>query len=972
MADLDKLNVKITADSTKAQRGVDKLESRFTRLKKSVGGIGSRIKNNFAGIAAGVGTSIFAAKKLIDVFGGFEQSIANVSAVSGDAREELAALAREMGSTTVFSAKEAADAMYFLSSAGLAVEDQAKVLPNVLNLASAAQIELAEASDLTTSTIKAFGLEMGDSALVVDTLTRTIQKSNTDMTQLGEAMKFVGPVARSVGADLKDTSAIIGALGDIGIKGSMAGTQLRQALARLAKPTAAAEKALSKYNLSVDTVQSLLPTPIELLKRLGEAGLTTADGLEILGVRQAGLVSLIQNGTPALESLRDNLDEVGGNAETMADKQIDTLQGSIKLLQSAFQELILSAGDGGLSKVFRFLANSAKGLVEILSSFPGWLKAIGIGIGILIPLVLALNAAFGPIGLVLAGIAAGVLLLGNAVAAASTEVRVLNSELQNLRGTEETLNQIRKDNAVKLRDIFKKTKKSYEDQAKSVKELQVENSKLTDKITKQREAAEKISSELERRKALDEELSDRAQVEQGIYERVLANNKILTKVQYNQLKPIERQIDLLLEKQRAGQDVTEELEKEKQKHAELYDQFLAENNLKSESLDVLLAQREVSLKELALTEERQRALQIVLQYRKQIRDEAQSFVDADEKAQLSAFQKKMRQLNMILNRTREVLGTEHELTRRLVEIKKRLYQEEFAERDKLFREATARGVELEKQRTDYSAEQLKKRLKDFEAAQAKKMQIAEKVSAFLIQGINAVTDLFSIGLDRRLDKTNEFQEKLDVMAAAETERERQKNMMKLQSEINYLSQSNTAQAQAAMQDKQLELEKLELEKKAAEEEKKLAVEASKVQRKQAIAQKISSIAGIVANTALGIMKAVASPLGWLTGGQPWASIIAGIGAAQVAAVAAKPLPKVISAATGADFMTNGPQMMLVGDNPGGREHVQVTPVSSSTNNYDNSDRSSRFNIGNISLPSVTDADTFAKGLDNIKKTRGRI
>jgi TP901 family phage tail tape measure protein len=368
MADKVTVIVEAILNNKKFKEALGKTETEAKKKTSTIGGFFSKLKSAILPVTLAIGAVTAAIVKAAKVGKEFEKAIAEVKAITGGTTEELEKLARMAGKTTVFSATEAAGALKTLALAGLDAKQSAKALVPTLNLATAASIGIGEATDIVVSQIKTFGLEMEDAENVVDQLAKTSQSSNTDIGELGFALKFAGATAKSVGASFEDTNAILGALADRGIKGTLAGTQLRAALSNLIKPTNAAKDTLEKYGISLEEVQRLLPTPIELFKRLSEANLTTADSLEIFGRRQSGIAALIKDGIPDLEKLRNKIGQAGGAAQKAADTQLDTLDGQLRLVKSAFEELVLIiTKDKGFIDAMKTAATAIKGFIDLLA-----------------------------------------------------------------------------------------------------------------------------------------------------------------------------------------------------------------------------------------------------------------------------------------------------------------------------------------------------------------------------------------------------------------------------------------------------------------------------------------------------------------------------------------------------------------------------------------------------------------------------
>lgn len=200
-----------------------------------------------AGATAAVGAF---GKSAVDAGMTFDASMSQVAATMGvsvDSIEELRNFAQEMGSTTAFSATQAADALNYMALAGYDADTSMKMLPSVLNLAAAGGIDLATASDMVTDAQSALGLSLDETSLMVDRMARTSSKSNTSVAQLGEAFLTVGGTAKNLSGGTKELSTALGILANNGVKGAEGGTALRNIILSLSAPTdkaAGAMKAL--------------------------------------------------------------------------------------------------------------------------------------------------------------------------------------------------------------------------------------------------------------------------------------------------------------------------------------------------------------------------------------------------------------------------------------------------------------------------------------------------------------------------------------------------------------------------------------------------------------------------------------------------------------------------------------------------------------------------------------------------------
>ena len=169
------------------------------------------------------------ASEVIEVGSSFEKSMSNVQALSGATEEELQLLsdtAKEFGSSTQFSATEAADALSYMALAGWDAKTSTEALGGVLDLAASSGMDLAEASDMVTDYMSAFGMEASESAYFADLLSYAQSNANTTAEGLGEAFKNCAANMNAAGQDVETTTALLSSMANQGLKGSEAGTAL--------------------------------------------------------------------------------------------------------------------------------------------------------------------------------------------------------------------------------------------------------------------------------------------------------------------------------------------------------------------------------------------------------------------------------------------------------------------------------------------------------------------------------------------------------------------------------------------------------------------------------------------------------------------------------------------------------------------------------------------------------------------------
>jgi TP901 family phage tail tape measure protein len=315
----------------------------------------------------------------------YQSSMNQVRAVTGATGDQMVALsgqARELGASTKFSASESADAMYFLSSAGFAVNDVMSAMPGVLQLAAAGNMDLATTADIASNVLSGYGLEVSDLSRVNDVLAATFKSTNTNIAQAGEAMKFVAPVAAAAGIEFEEAAAAIGLLGNAGIQGSMAGTTLRGVITGLLNPTAEAAKILDELGVNaVDSSGQLIPLA-DIVEQLGDAGATTGELMQIFGQRAGpGLAALLSQGAGALREQTQLGLESAGTAADIASIQMEGLGGAVTELGSAFEGLKIALFESGGGDFAEDVVRKFTGMIQVLESAPSAVHTTAMGLG---------------------------------------------------------------------------------------------------------------------------------------------------------------------------------------------------------------------------------------------------------------------------------------------------------------------------------------------------------------------------------------------------------------------------------------------------------------------------------------------------------------------------------------------------------------------------------------------------------------
>ena len=305
----------------------------------------------------------------------FEQSMANVKAITGATGKEfdtLTAFARELGATTMMSAQESADAMAFLGMAGWRTSEMMAGLPAILDLTVASGRDFATVADIVSDNLTAFGLTASDATMYSDALAYAMSNANVNMDTLGESLKYIAPVATSAGVSMQEAVAMTMMLGDAGIKGSQAGTTLRTVMLNLTGANEKATAKLKELGVAVFDSEGKTRSFADIIRDLNKAteGMTDAQKTAIANTlvgktAVSGFSVLLDQGADKLQAYTDGIHNSSGASAEMAEIMGDTLQGKVKIFESAMQDLQITIGNA-------LLPTLTSG-VESLTNFVTWL-----------------------------------------------------------------------------------------------------------------------------------------------------------------------------------------------------------------------------------------------------------------------------------------------------------------------------------------------------------------------------------------------------------------------------------------------------------------------------------------------------------------------------------------------------------------------------------------------------------------------
>lgn len=381
MRDLEKATDKAADELDDYAKEADEARDKTDDLDIS---LKSMIKNSAVNLAVdamrAIGDkAVEAAKYVVDVGSEFEASMSKVAAISGATGGDIDALtekAKEMGSTTKFSASEAADAMSYMAMAGWKTSDMLQGIDGVMALAAASGEDLATTSDIVTDALTAFGESAGESGRLADIMAAASSNANTNVSMMGETFKYAAPVAGALGISMEDMALATGLMANAGIKASQAGTSLRTGLTNLAKPTSQMQAAMEKYNIALveneDGSINLRATMEQLREKIG--GLSEAEQAAAVAAifgkdSMSGWLAVVNASEDDFNNLASAIDNSEGSAKSMSETMQDNLAGSMTELQSATEGLGIAIFDkisGPLNSAVELATKAVQGMTNVL------------------------------------------------------------------------------------------------------------------------------------------------------------------------------------------------------------------------------------------------------------------------------------------------------------------------------------------------------------------------------------------------------------------------------------------------------------------------------------------------------------------------------------------------------------------------------------------------------------------------------
>lgn len=248
--------------------------------------------------------------------------------------DRMARYVRRIGVETKFTAIEVAGAVKFLSMAGMGIETINESIRPITNLALIGDNDISQIADLATNIQTGYNIKNTSMGSVADILASTVSRSNVNIIEMAESFKMAAGYLRLSGVDFTEASAAIGVLGNMGIKGTMAGTALRAMATRFAKPTKEAREALDRLGVKFTRMEDIYGKQVEKLRPLADIfedlnkkGATMADMQTIFGKIGGNAAMMFVSNYGQLRTLASQNRASQGISSELAQVKQDTTKG---------------------------------------------------------------------------------------------------------------------------------------------------------------------------------------------------------------------------------------------------------------------------------------------------------------------------------------------------------------------------------------------------------------------------------------------------------------------------------------------------------------------------------------------------------------------------------------------------------------------------------------------------------------------
>lgn len=360
-----------------------KAKETTTGWSKAIGSFAFKfnvLANVISNVASVISTKLNQALKgAIDTVREFESAMAGVRAISQATDEEFKRLQQDairLGGSTIYTATQVAKLQMAYAKLGFSTQEILNATEATLSLAAATDEDLAEAALVAGSTVRAFNMDVVETQRVVDVMAKSFTSSALNLEHWKESMKFASSIAEGTGLNVETLSAAMAVLADRGIKGSIAGTSMKNILIRMGDASSGLAK---KIGFVVNSSESFLAA----LEELNKQGTTLTEVFALTDRRAAPAMRILIEMEEIVRKTKEEFIDAGGAAKEMADVRMDTLKGSLTIMKSAWEKLVISFNEGtgiftvGLRKIVDWITKVIMKISELTLDNETWMKQFG-------------------------------------------------------------------------------------------------------------------------------------------------------------------------------------------------------------------------------------------------------------------------------------------------------------------------------------------------------------------------------------------------------------------------------------------------------------------------------------------------------------------------------------------------------------------------------------------------------------------
>lgn len=395
----------LTGESAKLDEQIGALKDQQVQAADEANTFGAKSAAAFGAVqqaiaAAGIVTALKeitdAYLECVEIAGDFEEGMSNVEALSGATADEMALLsekAKELGAATKYTAQESADAMGYMAMAGWNAQEMLAGMDGVINLAAASGEDLAMVSDIVTDNLTAFGLTAADTAHFADVLAAAATSSNTNVSIMGETFKQSASIAGALGYSIEDVAVAVGLMANSGVKGSIAGTALKNTFNGLLEGVTLTASAFGEYDYTAIKADGTMKSFSETIDELRDCfeQMTEAErvnnAMALAGQRgYNGLLAILNATDEDYASLTDSINNCTGAAKRMVDIKMDNLNGDLELMNGAWEALQNTIGEQFIPEMrtlYQLGEDIGDSLNEFVQEHPALMKALAAFVAII-------------------------------------------------------------------------------------------------------------------------------------------------------------------------------------------------------------------------------------------------------------------------------------------------------------------------------------------------------------------------------------------------------------------------------------------------------------------------------------------------------------------------------------------------------------------------------------------------------------